>query len=157
MLSKSYLKVIAVYIVYESKLSKYAKIQILRFIESGASESQLNIFITEGKIRKLSEGEIISEIPILVPAMIIGAAIAAGKAAHAKFYSNAAKVCAGKEREEKKKCMQDFRIKANYARLAALKREMGKCSQTDDLKKCRENFIRHIGKIEKQIQKDRVL
>jgi len=157
MLSKSYLKVIAAYIVYESNLSKYAKIQMLRFIENEASESQLKVFINEGKIRKVYEGEVISEVGPIAVAAIIGVAIAAGKAAHAKFFSNAAKACAGKEREEKKKCMQDFKLKANYARMAALKREMGKCSQTDDIKKCRDNFMKHIVRIEKQIRKDRVI
>ena len=156
MLSKSYLKVIAAYIVHESNLSKYAKIQILRFVENEASKSQLKVLITEGRIRNVSEDEVVSE-AIIVPAMIIAAAVAAGKVAHAKFLSNAAKACAGKEREEKKKCMRDFKLKANYARLAALKREVSKCSQTSDRKKCRDNFIKHIEKVEDQIRKDRVM
>jgi len=157
MLSKSYLKVIAAYIIYESNLSKYAKIQMLRFIENEASESQLKVLITEGRIRKISESEIILEVGPLAVAIIIGAAIAAGKAAHARFLSAAAKTCAGKDREDKKKCIRDFRFKANYAKVAALKREIGKCSQTNDVKKCRDNFTKYIGRIEKQIRKDRVI
>lgn len=156
MLSKSYLKVVTAYIVCESNLSKYAKIQMLRFIENEASKSQLKILVIEGRIRKVSEGEVISEVGPIAVAIIIGVAVAAGKAAHAKFLGAAAKACVGKDREDKKKCMRDFRLKAGYARIAALKREMGKCSQTNDVKKCRDNFTRHIGKVEKQIRKDRV-
>ena len=156
MLPKSYLKVIAACVVNEANLSKYAKIQMLRFIESEASESQLRVFITEGKIRNVSEDEIISEIPVLIPAMIIASALAVARIAHDRFFSQAAKACADKDRDDRKRCMRDFKLRANYAKLTALKREMGKCNQTSDVKKCRDTFMGYMKKIEKQIQKDRI-
>ena len=157
MLPKSYLKVIAGCVIYESELSKYAKIQALRFIEYEASEMQLKAFIAEGKIRQVSEDEIFTEVAIWVPAMVIAAALAAGRVAYDQFYSKASKACKGKGLKEKQRCIRDFRLKASYAKLAALKREMGKCGQTNDAKKCRESFLKHIGKVEKQIQKDRII
>lgn len=157
MLQKSYLKLICASIIYESNLSKYAKIQAIRYVENEASECQLNIFINEGKIRKLSENEIISEaIPVIAAALVTAAAFAVGKSVYNKFYSNVAKACAGRDRDDKKRCIQDFKLKANYARLAALKKEMGKCNQTNNVKKCRNTFLKHMKKIEKQIQKDRI-
>ena len=157
MLQKSYLKLICASIVCESNLSKYAKIQMIRFIENEASERQLTIFINEGKIQKVSEAEIISEIaPIVAVPLITAAAFAVGKSVYNKFYSNVAKACAGRDRDDKKRCIRDFKLKANYARLSALKKEMGKCNETNNVKKCRNTFLKHMKKIEKQIQKDRV-
>jgi len=155
MLQKSYLKVVAAYIVDESTLSKYAKIQMLRFIENDASEAQLKVFITEGKIR--SESENISEIAPIAAALVIGAGLAVGKAVYNKFYSDVAKACAGRKQDDKRRCIRDFKLKASYAKLTALKREMGKCNQTNNVKKCRNTFIKHMKKVEKQIQKDRVI
>jgi len=155
MLQKSYLKVIAAYIIDESHFSKYAKIQMLRFIENDASESQLKVFITEGKIQ--SEGENISEIAPIAVALVIGAGLAVGKVAYNRFFSDVAKACAGRKQDDKRRCIRDFKLKASYAKLTALKREMGKCNQTNNVKKCRNTFIKHMNKIEKQIQKDRVI
>jgi poly-D-alanine transfer protein DltD len=155
MLPKSYLKAIAAYIVYESKLSKYAKIQMLRFIENEASENQLIVLVTEGEIRKVSEDENISEAVIVVPALLIATALSFGRIAYDKMFSQAAKMCAAKDPNNKKQCIKDFKIKSHYAKITALKREMGKCNQTNNAKKCRDMFIKHIRKIEKQVQKVR--
>ncbi len=155
MLQKSYLKVIAAYIVDESKLSKYAKIQMIRFIENNASNSQLEVFITEGEIR--SEAENITEYAPIGVALVIGAGLAVGKAAYNRFFSDVAKACAGRKQDDKRRCVRDFKLKASYAKLTALKREMGKCNQTNNVKKCRNTFIKHMKKVEKQIQKDRVI
>lgn len=156
MLQKPYLKLIAASIVYESNLSKYAKIHMLRFIEHEAYERQLSIFINEGKIRKVSESEIVSEIAPIAVALVAAAGLAVGKSVYNKFYSNVAKACAGRDRDDKKRCIRDFKLKANYARLSALKKEMGKCNETNNVKKCRNTFLKHMRKVEKQIQKDRV-
>jgi len=157
MLPKSYLKFIAAYNVYESNLSSYAKIQALRFIEGEASESQLKIFINEGKIRNVADGEIISEIlPVIVAAAIVAAAAALGKIAYQKVIMNAVKECSQLKGDDKKRCVRDYKTKANYAKLTALKKEMVKCNQTNNVKKCRNMFIKHMRKIEQKIQKDRV-
>lgn len=139
MLPKSYLKVIAASVVYESTLSKKAKIQALRFIETEASVEQLAELLSEGMLKS---------------AMLFVASRSYARIAYDKYFSQSAKVCAG--RENKPLCMKEFKIKANMARIAALRREMSKCGQTDNAKKCRNMFIKHINKIEKQIQKDRV-
>ena len=154
MLPKSYLKFIAASMVYESDLSKYAKIQAMRFIEN-ASMEQLNIFISECSLRPISEEENISE-KYLLPAVVLASALAAGRVAYDQFLGKAAIACAQKKGDDRKKCMRDFRLKSHYAKVAALKREMGKCGQTNNVKKCRDLFIKQIRKIEKQVQKDRV-
>ena len=46
----------AAHVVYKSELTQYSKIQALRFIEE-ASERQLLVFMSEGKIRRVSEDE----------------------------------------------------------------------------------------------------
>lgn len=164
MLSKNYLKVISASIVYESKLSRISKIQLLKFIENEATQSQLKILILDGEIRKVSENEkdldkrFVSEIiPALIAiGIIVPAALALGKKAYIDIFSKAAKACVGKKGKERTNCMKDYRIKANYARLAALKREMSKCNQTANTDKCRQVFTDHMRKIQKQIRKDQL-
>ena len=157
MLPKSYLKFIAAYTVHESNLSQYAKVQTLRFIENEASESQLKIFINEGKIRNVSDGEIMSEaVPFIVGVAIVAAAMALGKIAYQKVIMNAVKECASLKGDDKKRCVRDYKTKANYAKLTALKKEMIKCNQTNNVKKCRNTFLKHMRRIEQKIQKDRV-
>ena len=155
MLPKSYLKVIAACVIYESTLSKNAKIQALRFIENEASEMQLKVFINEGKICQVSESEVIQD-AVFIPAMVIAAALGVAKVAYAQFLSKAATACVGKKFVEKQKCMRDYRIKANAVKISALKREMSKCNQTNNVKKCQNIFLKHINRIEKQIQKDKI-
>lgn len=152
MLPKSYLKFIAAYSVYESNLSKYAKIQALRFIRNEASESQLKIFINEGKIRRVSEDEIVNEVLpfVLIPALLAIAA-AAGKVAYNRVVMNSVKECAELKGDDKRRCVSEYKIKANYAKLAALKKEMVKCNQAHNVKKCRDVFTKHIRKIERKI------
>jgi len=150
----SCLKVIAVYMVHESLLSKYAKIQMLRFIENEASDLQLHAFIAEGKIRRTED---IDEaiIKYLPPVMIVRAAITAGKLAYNRFFGPAARACASRKGDDKKLCIKNYRLKANYAKLAALKRESRNCSQTNDAAKCRQLFVDAAKKVEEQIKKDR--
>ena len=119
MLSKSYLKFIASAIVYESSVKKNIKIQLIRFIE-GASSDQLNLFINEFRV---SKNEITTE-AYVVPAMLMLAAMSAAKLVYNRVFSNAARYCAdqGKgTREERTKCINDFKIRANRAKLTALK------------------------------------
>lgn len=151
MLPKSYLKVIAACVVFESKLSKTAKTQLIRFIESEASEAQLTVFINTGEIKKDADVQKISEEGKLVPAMIIAAALVVGKKAYDYFKDESRKACAGKEGDQKKICIAQFKAKAAKAKVAALKKEMAKCNRTDDAKKCRNTFMKYIQKYEKQM------
>jgi len=96
-------------------------------------KSQLKILILDGEVRKVSEDEkdldkrFVSEIvPAILIAMLIPAAMMAAKKAYINIFSQAAKACSNKKGKERTNCMKDFRIKANYAKLAALKREMAK-------------------------------
>ncbi|MHA1816068.1 MAG: hypothetical protein ACTSX1_08690 [Candidatus Heimdallarchaeaceae archaeon] len=155
MLPKSYLKLMAAHVVHKSELTRYSKVQALRFIEE-ASGRQLLVFMKEGQIRQVSDEENLSEIvPILIAPLVVAAAAASG-AVFSRFFSQAARACSGKKGKEKTVCVKDYRIRANRARLAALKREMGKCNQTNNVKKCRNMFLKHAKKIETQIQKDKV-
>ena len=155
MLPKSYLKLMAAGIVYKSELTHYSKVQALRFIEE-ASERQLLVFMSEGVIRTVSDEENLSEIvPILIAPLVIASAAAAG-AVFSRYFNQAARACSEKKGKDKTLCIKDYRVRANMARLAALKREMGKCNQTNNVKKCRNMFLRHVKRIEAKIQKDRV-
>lgn len=151
MLPKTYLKFIAASIVYEASLSKYSKVQLIRFIED-ASYDQLATFIKKGYIK---EPEKVSE-AFVVPAMLIVAAVSAANLIYDRNFSNAARDCAGRQNsKEKTQCLKNYRIRANTAKVAALKREIPKCSQTNNIKKCRDMFLKRIQKIENQIQRDK--
>ncbi len=157
MLPKSYLKFIAAYTVHESNLSRYARIQTLRFINE-ASESQLKVFINEGRIRNVSEDEVVSEVAtFIVAAALIAAAAAAGKIAYQKVIMNAVKECSEMKGKDKKRCVREYKIKADYAKMAALKKEVVKCNQTNNVKKCRNAFIKQMKRVEKRILKNKVI
>ena len=152
MLQKSCLRTIAAHMVYESAFSKNAKTQLMRFLET-ASMSQLSIFINEGRVA--SKEEVISEVPIVVPAVLAASAVGAARVAYDLVYSKAAQACASKPREARRQCMRDYKIRAGYAKVAALKREMTKCNQTNNPKNCRNTFLNHIRRVEKQVQRER--
>ena len=115
------------------------------------------VFINEGKIRNISENENISEvIPFILIPVVIAAAAALGKIAYQKVIMNAVKECSSLKGDDKKKCVRDFKSKANYAYLVSQVLSYKKCNQTKDAKKCRNTFIKHMRKIEQKIQKDRV-
>ncbi len=152
MLPKSYLKFIAASVVYEADLSKYAKIQLMRFIENSESASQLHLFLVEGKIGNPSECENVSEGKILKAALILAAALAAGKLVYNNFLTKAARACSGAKIADRVKCINQFKKKADIGKLATLKRESSKCNQTSNVKKCRNMFANHIKKIEDRIK-----
>jgi len=148
MLPKTYLKFVASSVVYESALSKYAKVQLMRFIEN-ASSDQLYFFINEGRISNESLSE-----AFVVPAMLLVAATSAAKLAYDRVFSDAARYCSNEEtREARSQCIKNYKIRANRAKLTALRREMPKCDQTNNVKKCRETFMKHIQRIEKDMER----
>jgi len=151
MLSKSALQTIAACMVYDEDISKPAKMQILRFIES-ASEKQLQHYIVHGDI--VAEQEVaISEVAFLVPAAIIAAAAAAGRAIYNAEFSKAARACQMFQGKEKKSCMKKFKIRGLNGKISAMRREMGKCNQTSRPDKCRKMFSDYIREAEKQLKK----
>ena len=151
MLPKSALQTIAACMVYDEDMSKPAKMQVLRFIES-ASEKQLQHYIVHGNIVAEQEVEI-SEIAFLVPAAIIAAAAAAGRAIYNNEFSKAAKACQAEEGQTKKDCMKKFKLRGLSGKISAMKREMGKCNQTSRPDKCRTMFAKYIQDAEKQLKK----
>jgi hypothetical protein len=153
MLPKSYLKLMAAHVVHKSKLEYYSKIQALRFIEE-ASERQLLVFMSEGVIR--GEEEISEIAPVVLIAPLVAAAVAVSSVAYGRYLGPAAKACASRKGKDRTVCIKNYRVRANMARLAALKREMSKCNQTNNMKKCRAMFMKHMKRIEGKIKKDRV-
>jgi hypothetical protein len=152
MLPKSYLKVIAASIVYESRLSKTAKTQLMRFIESDASCLQLKAFINTGGIKKESEIEDITELDVEASwAMIVASALNAGKKIQDRFSNEAKRACADKVGAQKKICILKYKQKASKVKIAALQREMSKCNKTSKPKKCREIFEKHIKRLQKDL------
>jgi len=153
MLPKSALQAIAACMVYEDDhLHKSNKMRLMRFFE-GASEKQLLHYITHGEVVRERDANV-SEIAPLIPVMIIGAAAAAGRAIYNSEFSKAAKACGNMEAgAAKKSCMKRFKIRGVTGQISALKREMGKCSQTSRPDKCRKMFMNYITNAEKKLKK----
>jgi hypothetical protein len=150
MLSKSALKTIAACMVYESKeLSKPAKMQLVRFIEN-ASPLQLQHYIVHDEIVRGKDAQIQE---FLAPALLIAAAIAAGRAFYNNYFSKAAKECQEKENVAKKVCMKRYKLRGISGQISALQREMGKCNQTLRPDKCRKTFQQYIKDAENKRKK----
>lgn len=150
MLPKSALQTIAACMVYDSDISKPAKMQTVRFIES-ASEKQLKHYILHGEIKHDSEIQL--EVNFFIAAAILGAAAAAGRAIYDSEYSKAAKSCSIMEGDAKKKCMKRFKMRGVNGQISALRREMAKCSQTSRPDKCRKMFTNYIESANKKLKK----
>ena len=153
MLPKSALQTIAACMVYEDeKIYRSNKMRLVRFIER-ASEKQLLHYIIHGEV--VREGDVnVSEVAPLIPVMIIGAAAAAGRAIYNSEFSKAAKACGNMEAgAAKKSCMKRFKMRGVTGQISALKREMGKCSQTARPDKCRKMFMNYISNAEKKLKK----
>lgn len=151
MLPKSAFQTIAACMVYDSDESYQSKMQLVRFIES-ASISQLQHYIIHGDIVKEEETDV-NEIALLIPATIIAAAAAAGRAIYDNEFSKAAKACQPMQGSAKKSCMKRFKLRGISGKLSALRREMGKCNQTSRPDKCRKMFMSYIQTAEKQMKK----
>ena len=150
MLPKSALQTIAACMVYEDEtLSKPAKMQLVRFIED-ATEKQLQHYIIHGDIVKEEDVQVEA---FFIPAVIIGAAAAAGRAIYNNEFSKAAKSCQGMMGEAKKACMKRFKLRGISGQISALRREMGKCNQTARPDKCRKMFMKYIVNAEKKMKK----
>lgn len=153
MLPKSALQTIAACMVYEAEMSKPAKLQLVRFIE-GASKKQLQHYIIHGEIVGEQDCQSsVSEIAFLVPAAIIAAAAAAGRAIYSAEFSKAAKACQNLKGMDKKNCMKRYKLRGVSGKISALRREMGKCNQTSRPDKCRKMFQSYINNAEKQMRK----
>jgi hypothetical protein len=135
--------------VYDSDMSKPGKMQMVQFIES-ASEKQLQHYIIHGEVVK--EKDTIVE-AFFLPAVIIGAALAAGRAIYDTEFSKAAKACPEMKGAAKKECMKRFKVRGISGKISALRREMGKCNQTSRPDKCRKMFMDYIKNAEKQMRK----
>ena len=153
MLPKIALQMIAACILYESDLPKPAKIQMLHFIENDTNESELKNYIVSGKFSTTPEIDRINEVAFLLPGAVIASAIAAGKAFYDNQFSEAAKACIKLKGQVKKDCMKRFKVKGISGKIAALRREMGKCNQTIRPDKCRKMFLNYIKNAEKQMRK----
>lgn len=150
MLSKTALQTIAACMVYDAKISKPAKMQLVRFIEN-ASEKQLYHYLIHGNI--VQEKDTLVE-GVFIPALIIAAAVAAGRSIYDSEFSKVAKACKDTERgDARKSCIKGFKLRGVSGQISALKREMGKCNQTSRPDKCRKMFMNHIKNAEKKMKK----
>ncbi|HUU88825.1 MAG TPA: hypothetical protein VMX17_13890 [Candidatus Glassbacteria bacterium] len=157
------LKLVAYLMVYESDLSKPAKLQLVNFLKE-ATEPQIKLFVVEGRVGNVSQKQeleldsILEVAPIAAyyaSGIVWGAAIALAMKAFNKYHGEAAKACAEKRGREKKLCMNVYTVRAYQQKITVLKTEAGKCNQTADPKKCREKFIKNIKVVEKQLIKIR--
>jgi hypothetical protein len=152
-LNKSALQTIAACMVYESDLSKSSQVQLIRFIEE-ATEKQLQHYILHEEIVKDSEVQINELIPFLAAAAILSAAVAAGRAIYDGEFSKAAQACKDQEEGVRKSgCIKRFKLRGITGKISALRREMGKCTQTVKPDKCRKMFAKYIANAQKQMRK----
>ena len=136
-LSTNKLKTIAAYFVYESDLETSQKLSLLNFIEHVANRKQITDMI------------IIKEADLLVTAIIIASALAAGNKAYYKIYSASTQAC--REQENKKDCLKQYKLNALAAKRNEVRKHIGKCTQTIKPEQCQKTFSNTIQKIEKQI------
>lgn len=141
-LSTNKLKTIAAYFVYESDLETSQKLSLLNFIEHVANRKQITDMI------------IIKEADLLVTAIIIASALAAGSKAYYKIYSASTQAC--REQENKKDCLKQYKLNALSAKRNEVRKYIGRCTQTIRPEQCQKTFSNTIQKIEKQIITARV-
>lgn len=73
-------------------------------------------------------------------AAIVAAVAAAGIAAYKRFYSKAAKACAGMPTREKTQCMQKHKANAIKAKISALESGKSKCDQAKNPEGCKNKI-----------------
>lgn len=151
MLPKSAYQTIAACMLYDSDMSKAQKLRILEFIEKASSKQILHYlihdeFVREGETRLVNEGFILT-------AALITAASAAGRAVYSKFNSVGQQACRDKLGLAKSACLKNYKARGVAGKVSALRKEMGKCSQTPKPEKCRKMFIKYIRNAEKEMRK----
>jgi hypothetical protein len=154
------IRFVAAEFVVFSDLSKEAKLQLLNFIQSEATDSQVKALILDGKIVKLDEQaeEIVNERfallefdPIVTwlgfTAAMFGA-IGLNMATHMykTYLSKAGKACAGISGEDRQKCISKYKAKAKLETLKAL---LAKCGQAKNPEKCKAKLSKKIANMEK--------
>jgi hypothetical protein len=160
------LRLYAAGIIVESKLSKAAKLQLLNFIQTEATDAQIKALILDGKIVKLDEQaeEIVNDrfsileqdpVQMVKPLLqLTGLALGAWAGAMAPFVaakvykrymSKAGRACAGVSGEDRNKCISKFKTKA---KIEALKAAASKCPQSKNPEKCKEKMNKKISALQ---------
>ena len=157
------LKIVSLALIDEASFSNGSKIQLLRFVR-GASDSQLKLFVVEGKVGNVTEEQereldlILQEVAPIAAYYASGvvfsmATALAGKVFN-RYFGEAAKQCAQKPTgKEKRLCKKRFMLRAYSEKIAVLRREASKCNQTAKPEKCQERFIRMIKNLDQQLIK----
>jgi len=81
---------------------------------------------------------------------IAGFLLASGSLVYHKYLEKAAREC--KKESNKKKCMDEYRMKARKNQLSLLTSKKSKCSQTDRPKICKKKIDEKIKSLKKQIK-----
>lgn len=150
MLPKSAYQAIAACMLYDSDMSKSLKLKILTFVEHASINQILHYLIHDEFVRE-DETRLVNEGFILTAALIT-AASASGRAIYSKFNSAGAQACRDKLGVAKKQCMKNYKLRGVAGKVSALRKEMGKCSQTPKPEKCRKMFINYIRNAEKEMR-----
>jgi len=103
-------------------------------------ESWQSQWMSTAQQQDLAAGSIVATVYAL-------AAIKAGFMAYKRFFSQAAKACAGRSGVEKTSCMNQFKTKALQAQIKVLQSAMGGCSKSKDPVKCKAKLQNKINKI----------
>lgn len=154
MILKNYLKLTAICIVSESKLTNKAKRSLLPFIESEASEKQLSAFIKTGRIcSEGSEIDLKEILPIVVGAFIYSKIFKKAKEIYNLYFSKKSKECAKRYKGsyEKRTCVINAMLGAERQRLGSLKKDLSQCNKMNNPDKCKKLIFSHIKKVEKKI------
>ncbi len=161
------LRIFAGQIVMESKMSTPTKLQLLPWLQSEATDSQVKAFLLDGKIVQLDdqaeevvndrfESSQINEIRVKAG---FGAIVALGVArkAYQTWMSKAAKACATVRKRKgfkaAKACRIEYQIKGEHAKISSLRRDIGKCSQTSNPRKCEKVIVKSMKGVEKKLFK----
>lgn len=151
MLPTSAYQTIAACMLYDCDMPKPLKLKVLNFIEHASSKQILHYLIHDEIVRE-EETQLV-ELGFILTAALVTAASASARAVYSKFNSAGAQACRDKEGVARKQCIKNYRVRGVAGKVAALRREMGKCGQTSKPDKCRKMFINYIRNAEKEMRK----
>lgn len=165
------IKIVAGTIVFESKLSKSAKLQLLNFIQNEASDAQVKALLMDGEITSLDEqaeeivnirfpqtdiGRQLIEGPVgsIAGMMIFTPPLWAAWRGISGLLSSKRRKCGTfRISKERDKCLELVPIVGIRRRIELLKKAQGQCNKNKNPKKCVEAGNKAIQKTQQRLKK----
>ena len=160
------------YINEHDDLLKEEKIALMEWVKD-ASTDQVNYLLATGEvvdemtqehIDRLNEdlasllplgkqiryffetGRLSGDLKAIGIGILVAAAAGAGMLAYKKIFSASAKACAGREGNEKTSCIEQYKQKAQKAKMDMLKKGLAQCAKSKNPGKCKAKMMEKINK-----------